>query len=447
MESTSQVRQVFWNRLFSMMSGLGFIIMLTGLGLDLIPGSSSGISFPQLMIIIVGIVAVSLGIIFRKQERRQRITQELAKNLLISLVITLIMLVVLEVGLTLANVKTRYPTDVPDKLLEAVPWWTCDESGCHYDYDNMVIACDNKEVSGRRCMVNQQGFHDDQDFVMRDEFTDKLRVLMLGDSFTYGGAAEIGHSFVETLETQFPEAIIWNTGIPGAGTNQALATLKTYAPILQPQIAILGFYMNDFEDNAYPMDSYFVGVDDTKYPFAIRQYILDDAGHVTKLDSQADLYYRLHLVDPPSNELQHFIGTTRLGSLLLNTSEAISNMLSKVDGMRVNKQVEFTRQYLSDLYDYTEINNIALFVLVIPRREDISSPGTLLQTAIQLFKDLKIPYLDVIDLLDAETDYAPKPDIHWSTEGHQTVGMIMAQCLEQFQSRGRLSDCESLTLP
>jgi hypothetical protein len=70
-----------------------------------------------------------------------------------------------------------------------------------------------------------------------------------------------------------------------------------------------------------------------------------------------------------------------------------------------------------------------------------------MQSAIQLFEELHIPYLNIIDLLDAETDYAPKPDIHWSTEGHQTAAMVMAQCLKQFRISNMLSDCEHLTVP
>ncbi len=367
--------------------------------------------------------------------------------MLISFIVIVITLVVLEIGLTLANIKTRYPATIPDTFIEAVPWWTCDEAGCHYDYENMIIACQNKEVSGRRCMVNQQGFHNREDFVMRDDLADKLRILMLGDSFTYGGAAKIGNSFVETLQTQFPDAVIWNTGIPGSGTVQALATLKTYAPVLQPQIAILGFYMNDFEDNVFPVDSYFMGVDDKNYPLAIRQYMLDDVGEVTLLNSQSDLYYRYNQIDPPMNELQRAIGTTRLGSLTLNTVEAISKTLYKFEGKRINKQVDVTRGYLTEIQDYTEAHNILFVVLLIPRREDIDYPGVLMQNSIQILEDLKIPYLDVRDRLDTEIDYAALPDIHWSSEGHQAIGMLLAQCLEKFQDVELLSDCENLVIP
>jgi len=437
----------FTNRLFTIVSGLGFMVMFIGLGLDLLPGSSPGISFPQLMLILGGLTLFIFGWVFRNPTTRQRIRQDLIKNLAIVSIITLITLLALEAGLTIANVKTRYPAVIPDEFLKAVPWWTCDESGCHYDYENMLVACQNKEVSGRRCMVNRQGFHDSQDFVIADDIDDMLRILMLGDSFTFGGTAKIGYSFVETLKNQLPEAIIWNTGIPGAGTNQALETLKTYAPILNPQIVILGFFINDFEDNVYPIDSYFMGMDDNKYPLAIRQYMLDDVGNVSKLDSQRDLYYRYQQIDPPTSELQRVVGTTRLGSLALNTFGAISNMIHKVDGKRINTQVEFTRRYLTELRDYTQDNDIALFILLIPRREDIPSAGTLLKHALQIFQDLKIPYFDVRDILDADVDYAPQPDIHWSTEGHQTIGLILAQCLEQFQNSNMISNCETLIFP
>ena len=444
MEDTATRQYPFANRLFTIVSGLGFILMLIGLGLDLLPGSSPGISFPQLMLIIAGIMLFILGWIFRKPSIRHRIRQNFFKNVSIIFIVTIITLLTLETSLTLANVKTRYPSEIPDQFLQAVPWWTCDESGCHYDHENMLVACKNKEVSGRRCMVNQQGFHDSQDFVMTDELADVLRVLMLGDSFTFGGTAQIGNSFVETIETQLPDIVVWNTGIPGAGTIQALATLKTYAPIFKPQIVILGFFINDFEDNAFPMDSYFMGVDDKKYPLAIRQYLLDDMGNVSKLDSQRDLYYRYQQMDPPSNEFQRLVGTTRLGSLALNTIGAINNTLQKVDGKRIKKQVDMTRQYLTELRDYTDSNDIALYILLIPRREDLASPGPLFQSALQIFQDLEIPYFDVRDILDTELDYTPLPDIHWNTAGHQAVGMILAECIEQFKNSNLPSNCRAL---
>lgn len=442
MESKSATRLI--NQVFTLMAAMGVVIAIIGLGLDLLPGSSPGISTPQLMMIVGGVVFCTIGFALRRASLRQSLMGDLLKNLAISLVVVVMMLIVLEIGLGFANIKTRYPTDVPETFLTAVSWWTCDDAGCHYEYAHMQAACENKEVSGRRCMVNRQGFHDSQDFVASDDRQDKLRVLMLGDSFTFGGSATIGNSFVETLEAQLPDAVVWNTGIPGAGTNQALAALKVYAPIMQPQVTILGFYMNDYDDNMFPVDSYFMGVDETNYPYAIRQYMTDEQGEVTKLDSQADLYYRFHQVDPPRNAIERFVGTTRLGSLLLNTVEATSNVISKSSGTRVNAQVDATRQYLTEIRDYAADHDIELILLMIPRREDVAEMGVLLQNTIQLADELNILYINPVSILDANVDYAPDPDIHWSTAGHQKVAELLIRCLSKFEVDGTVNTCNTI---
>ena len=72
---------------------------------------------------------------------------------------------------------------------------------------------------------------------------------MLGDSFTQGYSADIGKSYVETLEAAFLEAIVWNTALAGTGTNRAVTMYERFAPRLNPQLSVLGFVMNDFRDN------------------------------------------------------------------------------------------------------------------------------------------------------------------------------------------------------
>jgi|GEM_PF-676059 len=432
--------------LFTVLAGIGLLITAVGIGLDLIPGTSPGLSGPQILMIVGGVVITVTGLLLRNASLRQAIFGNLLKNLAISVLLTVITLVMIEMVLGVVNMPTRYPTEIPDTFLTEVSWWTCDEAGCHYVYDEMNKACENKEVSGRRCMVNQQGFHDSQDFVYDDAFDDKLRVLMLGDSFTFGGTAEIGSSFVETVESNLPDAVVWNTGIPGAGTNQAGASFEVYAPVLDPQIAILGFYLNDFEDNMMPHDSYFMGVDDTNYPLSIRQYMIDDNGNVTKLDSQSDLYFRYFQVDPPSSALDRFVGTTRVGSLVLNTGDAIQQMINKSNGIRLGRQIDATREHLITVRDYADDNAIDFFILLIPSREDLTALTPRYLSAVQLFEELGIPYLNPLEDLVAD-DYAPDPDIHWSTAGHVKVGDMLTDCLIVFEETDDLNNCTRLTIP
>ena len=443
MRANASHRRSCLNRIFVVMAAIGLCIAILGIAFDYVPGASPGLDFPQLLMIVGGLLAAGIGLLLRRPQARYRLAMALKKHLVASLAIAALTLLALEVVFALAGQPTYFPSEVPENFLDPVPWWTCDEAGCHYVYEALVAACDNGELSDLRCIVNRQGYHDTQDFVIAQDFDDRLRVLVLGDSFAFGGSAEFGKSFVETVERNIIEAVVWNTAIPGAGTNQALMTFNVYAPLLQPQVTILGFYMNDFDDNMMPVDSYFMGVDAEHSQLSIRQYQIDLRGNVIKLDRQSDLFYRYHLVDPPVSELHRMVGTTRLGSLGLRALDAVQQMISKAEGTRVNRRVAVTEDYLRSLREAAARAETQLLVLLIPRREDIAAPGPLYQNALRLLKELEIPFLDPRDLLSSDSDYARLPDVHWSSAGHIKIGERLTQCLQDFQSSRDIARCQS----
>lgn len=429
------------DRVFSLLSILGAVIAVFGLAFDLVPGASPGFSIPQLLMIVSGLVLAGFGLALGKRQRRARAIASTRRNFRAGLALIGVTLLALEIVLSVGGLPTYFPRDVPEQFLSPAPWWTCDEAGCHYVYEEMVTACDRGEVTDFRCIVNKQGFHDTQDFVPASDKADRLRILSLGDSFAFGGSADVGKSYIETIERHIPQALVWNTGIPGAGTNQALMSFNVYAPILKPQVTILGFYMNDFDDNMMPVDSYFMGVNAAGKNLSIRQYQVDLQGNLLKLDQQSDLYHRYHRVDPPVNDIHRLVGTTRLGSLGLRVLDAARQMLSKADGIRLSRLVYVTREHLIALRGAAAQRDTQLLVLLIPRREDLSGMGTLYQNALRLMDELRIPYLDPIDVLDSETDYAAPPDVHWSNSGHQKIGEILTHCLQLFQTHGDFERC------
>ena len=179
-------------------------------------------------------------------------------NVILGLVIAAVTLIALEFVLGVMDRPPLYfPPAPPEERWVPLQWATCDEAGCRFTPDAMVDYCARREPPRpRECWgyVNRQGFYDTDDFTAGDDLDGRMRILMLGDSFTFGIFADSGKSYVETIEANFPQTVVWNTGIPGAGTHQALALFQRYAPILQPQLTILGFFMNDFGENLLPMD-------------------------------------------------------------------------------------------------------------------------------------------------------------------------------------------------
>jgi hypothetical protein len=431
-----------FNRLFTIVSGLGFVIAFAGLGLDLLPGSSPGISFPQLLLIGVGLILMGVGLILRKQKNRQTLSSNILKNLTISLFMFIIIIVILEGVLIVVDTPIRYSAEISESTLQPSDYWTCDDIGCRYNVEAVQVACTDGTISNRHCVINDAGFHDSQQFI-EDETLEQasLRVFTLGDSFTFGASAKLGYSWVETLESNLPYAIIWNTGMPGTGNNQALEVLKSYAPIMKPDIVLLGFYLNDFEDNIYPLDQFFRGGTSEGKVAIIRQYQYQGDGTYTKIKDPLHLLYRLYGVEPPRNSVEQFLGNTHLGSLLLNTIESIQRMFSKLEGTSFEHQVAVTREYLQEIKKFSESLNSQFMILLIPETEDLTQPSIRYTTAIRLFDELDIPHINPIDLLNTDKDYERPPNVHWSTEGHQKVGKMLTRCLKQFQIDNTQLDC------
>ena len=448
------------NTVFTLLAGLGILMSLLGIGFDVLPGSSPGLNLPQLLLIAAGLALALVAFALRSATVRlmgRRVLQNVRKYGVPSLVITMMTLAALELALTAAGIPTYFPPpidDVPVPFYEPAPWWTCDEAGCHFVQEHIAAGCESGQLAfDRECLVNRQGFHDTQDFVAGDDFDERMRILMLGDSFTFGLTADIGKSYVEVIEANFPQSIVWNTGIHATATKQALASFQVYAPILQPQITILGFVMDDFMINILPVDHRIMGIDWQNKPFRIgRQDIDKRSGSVIKLDYEELYYRRQYHVDPPNSELEQFIGRTRLGSLLPRAFNLIrwqgkDLFITQPVSLR-NRIIDVTRRYLKSLRAAAAAQDTALLVLVIQDRADFTAPTPYYQAALQLFKELEIPYLDPIDVIDIRA-YGNRKGLgepYWNNTGHQKVGAMLSDCIEAFQISQDLSDCQQVRM-
>lgn len=421
----------------------GLILALVGLGIDyLLPGTSPGLNLPQLLIIAAGFTLALAARQLRRPSLRRRLSQALGKTTLTAFVLSMITLVALEILLTVFGMSTLYLATPPPIQVTPINWWVCDTPGCHYIYDNVQADCQRGHVPERICAINRQGYSGSQDFVPPKEYDDSLRILLLGDSFTFGRTAELGKSFAEYLELAFPEALIWNTGMSGTGTNQAIRAFEYYAPQLKPQLAILGFVMNDFGDNLLPIESWFRVLDPLGRPVSVRYYHYDAWGNVYNSDIETAMRYFGHGT-PPRNGLEHAIGITRLGTLVLR----LRDNLAALSGQLTAKQIKVAGEYLAALRDQAAAQGTDLLVLVIPRQRHVVSPSELYLAAIQLMEETGLPYMNPSPLLDGETDYAPAGDGHWNSAGHQKVGALLAECVETYIASGDLADCETVIIP
>lgn len=68
--------------------------------------------------------------------------------------------------------------------------------------------------------INSQGFRDKE--YLHDKPENIVRILALGDSFTFGEGIKYGDRFTDIAESYYPNIEIINLGIPGCGLDQAL---------------------------------------------------------------------------------------------------------------------------------------------------------------------------------------------------------------------------------
>ena len=85
------------------------------------------------------------------------------------------------------------------------------------------------------------------------------RIIMLGDSFTYGVGVNMEETFSAVLEELFRKndrkVEVINGGVPGYSTSQAYRWLKKELIKYEPDVVILNFYINDFVENLQPLST------------------------------------------------------------------------------------------------------------------------------------------------------------------------------------------------
>lgn len=78
---------------------------------------------------------------------------------------------------------------------------------------------------------------------------DKLRILMIGDSFTFGEGVNNKETFSHYLQEMLPEAEVINLGVHGYGHDQILIHFEEEGVKYHPDLVILGFVSADMERN------------------------------------------------------------------------------------------------------------------------------------------------------------------------------------------------------
>jgi hypothetical protein len=114
---------------------------------------------------------------------------------------------------------------------------------------------DLKTFGNKILNTNSKGLRGKKDFPYGRD-TERLRILILGDSFTFGDEVSDDETYSSYLQEMLPNTEVINMGVHGYGHDQMLILLKEEGVKYQPDIVILGFLTLDMSRNLLAFRDY-----------------------------------------------------------------------------------------------------------------------------------------------------------------------------------------------
>ena len=146
-----------------------------------------------------------------------------------------------------------------------------DQKGLGYALDDWsptrgwALKANLREVPFRGKLVssNSKGIRGSREFAY-EKPAGMTRIVVLGDSFTFGEEVGDDETYSHHLQTLIPDSEVLNLGIHGYGHDQMLLYLKEEGLKYRPDIVLLGFMPDDMERNVLSFRDY------AKPRFAVR---------------------------------------------------------------------------------------------------------------------------------------------------------------------------------
>jgi hypothetical protein len=137
--------------------------------------------------------------------------------------------------------------------------------------------------------VNSLELRDNREYPLAKR-PNTFRILVLGDSVTFGHGSVYEHTYPYLLEQRLKawrpatDWQVWNAAVPGYNTSQELAQLLEVGDGWQPDLVVIGFFWNDLYDNR-PIES----------PGTVRRAAVDALSFVRGHLYSFEFYKRVYL--------------------------------------------------------------------------------------------------------------------------------------------------------
>lgn len=246
--------------------------------------------------------------------------------------------------------------------------------------------------------------------------TKKTKILLVGDSYTWGAAAKpFTNSFADLIREAGYH--VYNAGIPGTDPIQYANVLKKFVPLLKPDLAAVCLYLgNDVKRTPQVVAA-------NKNLRYLTNYGMlrgfDDKGNHFNNAREALEYLKKRKCGYCKSLWAYFLHKTVIGRGIY---EIINK--NKLVTYKDNKWVTDT---LKGMQSICEKNGCRFFLFLIPVVKRNETKRNSLKDNIHLFKEL--PHYHPENLQEA--DYQEPPNSHFNNRGHRKYADFIIEILKK----------------
>ncbi|MBC8500294.1 MAG: hypothetical protein ISS25_02670 [Nanoarchaeota archaeon] len=307
------------------------------------------------------------------------------------------------------------------------------ESKARYNYDDSLLWILKPNLDKN---INSKGFMDYEHEYEKLDHT--KRIILLGDSF-------MGTIINSSLENTYPRLLekmlneynldyeVINLGVSGYGTDQELLMLKKEGLKYNPDIVVLGFYMeNDIPDNSKKIFEVTEGelVENKKIGFKANKLLFKILSSVAGRSATYNMFTKY------GGSMTHILIISGIYSHIPYYGWKI---FEDLELKYLDDDVEKTKILLKEFQQVCEENNISLYILLIPsileinndiQTHNFTKPKDLnfeqiKNEIITFLEENNIRYIDLYRIFSEEKSRLyVKNNIHWNIKGQEIAANI-----------------------
>ena len=274
----------------------------------------------------------------------------------------------------------------------------------------------NSDIFEGEFRINSDGFRGNEFKYIE---TPTPRVLLLGDSFTWGAKAlPINNCFADLL--QEAGYYIYNSGIPAVDPLQYARIAEKYIPLLKPDVAAVCLYLgNDIKAYPHPSEPNRT----IRYTTNMGMLIgYDDNGRFFNNANEAFQYLKKRKCGHCSNLWDYFIYKTVLG-------KAVHNILNlrKSDYRKRYKPKLWVTGALKRIQIVCNETGTRFLLFIIPVAKRNERKWNSLEGNKHVLKDFEYFLPDNLE----SADYCKAPNDHFNNRGHRKFADFMIKVLTE----------------